>query len=132
MILLDWAWANIMQISLIVSPAVTVTMWAVRATVPSRALLYREVKAVNTRVDREVKAMEGRLLLAHRRIGKVEANMQALATRDDVSQVLVALERQDGKRQALEAKVDGIHAELASIARPLDLIQEHLLASGRK
>ncbi len=123
----DWIWANMGQIALIVSPAITLTMWAVHSTFPSRAALRRAMTAMHERVDREIATLDGRLDGAHQRILKIEAQMQTLATREDVGRVLIALERQDGERKALETKIEGIRGELAAVRRPLDLIQEHLL-----
>lgn len=61
----------------------------------------------------------------------LEGKVEGLATKADVNQILVALERQDGDRKALSEKVSAANASITRLERPLDLIQEHLLRSTK-
>lgn len=124
---LKWAWDNVISISIICSPAVTIAMWAVRSTFPSKAQLRNATAAINKRLDREIAAINEKFAAHRTDITRIEGAMTGLATKEDVSRILVALERQDGARNALNEKVEGIKAEIVALARPLDLIHEHLL-----
>jgi hypothetical protein len=65
-----------------------------------------------------------------RRLTKVENSLISLATKDDITKVLLALSKQDGQRSTLEAKVDGMRTQITALETPLGLIQEHLLRAS--
>lgn len=101
---------------------ILVTGLAILTLASLRAIFWskKEQRVFAEMVDERVDALT-------ERVNRVEAEMTALATKEDVRKILVALERQDGERKALEAKLDGLGAALRRIEKPLDLMHEHLL-----
>lgn len=106
-------------------------LWIVQlaaSVVLALALLWLKTQFA-TRGD--VAAANERIDDVEERVNAIEAKMAGLATREDITKILVKLEHSDGERKALAAKVDGIDDKLTRLERPLDLIQEHLMAQGR-
>lgn len=62
----------------------------------------------------------------------VERRLESLATREDVYAIKLAIERADGDRRELSAKVDGIVGSIAGTNHQLGLIHQHLLAGERQ
>lgn len=67
-----------------------------------------------------------------KRTGALEAQSAGLATSADVNGVRLAIERADGDRKALQAEIAGVKQLLDRLAKPLDLIQQHLLSERGK
>jgi hypothetical protein len=66
-----------------------------------------------------------------RRTETLEAQLHRMATSDDVNDVLLAVEKTNGDWRALKEEVAGLRQLLASIEKPLLLMQQHLLQDSK-
>lgn len=126
---LAWIWANLPQICSVITVVGGAVMWIVHKSVPSRDDMNRAVDGIKLDIAAVERDCDDQIAAVEKRVAAVEQSVRHLATKDDINQVLVALERQDGKREALNAKVEGISALLARFEHPLDLMQDFLLRS---
>ncbi len=115
----SWVFDNALALSILVPPMIGIAWMALTRAFPTRASVKSTVDEIHSRIDGHGE-----------RIGKVELAVTGLATRDDISRVLLALERQDGERRVLAQQIDGVGEKLRQIEKSADLITEHLL-NGR-
>jgi len=121
---MKWIWANIFPLSIVLSACFGAAAWAIRMRYATRV----EIEAL---VDERLLQRDTFLKQHSERIAAVEAICSKSASKDDVGQILLALERQDGERRTLGAKVDGINDLLRQMGKPLDMIQEYLMTAGK-
>jgi hypothetical protein len=130
MSILSWAWENVLPIVAVASPLVNLLLLVFWSQVPSRKELRSATAKLHARIDKVAKdIIEGDQGM-DRRVTKVENSLISLATKDDITKVLLALSKQDGQRSTLEAKVDGMRTQITALETPLGLIQEHLLRAS--
>jgi hypothetical protein len=131
---MEWLWQNAPQIQAIFSvlastgaiAGVIFMLWLRRST-PSR----REVDAKVAALKSEIDAVKALATEGHERLNAAEATMQGLATKEDVSKILQALERQDGDRRELAAEIRGIREVFKRIETPLSMMMEAALSKER-
>lgn len=128
--LMKWAWDNVLQILAVASPVLTICMLAFWSKVPSRKELRSATAKLHGRIDQALKDAAKDDIAMDKRVTKIETSMDALATKDDIKDVLIALAKQDGERNTLGAKVDGMSNRITALETPLGLIQEHLLRAS--
>jgi predicted nucleic acid-binding Zn-ribbon protein len=124
---ITWAWDNALQISLVASPLLTLCLMVFWSQVPSRKNLRAAAAKLHARIDKFVSDQGKADIAMDKRVSHLETSLDGLATKDDIKDVLIALAKQDGERNTLGAKVDGMSDRIAALERPLDIIQEHLL-----
>jgi hypothetical protein len=90
-----------------------------------------QIDAERIPTKREVAEIHLRLLAVEAGDKLFEERMKSLATKDDVSQLLQKMERQDGDRRALNEKVSGIDQLLVRLSHPIDTIYKHMLHEGK-
>lgn len=123
-------WSNILEIqaaaSIVVSilaAAGVIFMLVLRRSTPSRHEVDRRLAALKEEVD----AVKDLAAGAHERLNAAEAAMKGLATKADIADIKVMLERQNGDRRALAEKVEGLSAVLIRIEEPLRMMLDAAL-----
>jgi glyceraldehyde-3-phosphate dehydrogenase/erythrose-4-phosphate dehydrogenase len=105
-------------------------VWLRRST-PSRTEMVTAIAtaigAALAPVLEKLTGVDRNALEALGRVARVEVTIDRHATKDDVSEILQALQRQDGDRRALGAQVQGMRDGFARIEDQLRMLMEEAL-----
>lgn len=105
----------------------TVFMVALRKTTPSRSDVATAIASVADPLRKEIAEVKKVATEALARAGIIESALDRHATKDDVSEILRALERQDGDRRALGSEVKGMREGFVRIEQQLDMLMQEAL-----
>lgn len=122
-----WLFENALNITALGSVGLSLVTLLLAAKFATRA----GVKRSHAAIYRKIELAESLRLALAERVTKIEAAMSQLANKDDINNVLIALERQNGDRRALGEKVDGLTAQIKALQRPVNLMEEFLLNRER-
>ena len=126
----EW-WPAIALVVMVAAPLVVAAVrWVFRKGLVSQDNLAETVAVLKEGQAAEVKLLNQRLDDLGRRIDKVERFMDHLATKDDISEVLLKLSAQDGERRTLAAKIDGLGQVMERIMVPLDMLTQQRITDG--
>lgn len=101
-----------------------VTSAILRRSTPSRKEVDEKIAAVKA----EIEAVRRLAQESHERLDAIESTLKGLATKEDIGDIKVMLERQDGDRRALAAEVRGVREVFIRIEEPLKILMEHALS----
>jgi hypothetical protein len=101
-------------------------LW-LRRTTPSRSEVSAAIKASIDSLTEKLGAADRSALEALGRVARVEVTIDRHATKDDVSEILQALTRQDGDRRTLGAEVRGMREGFVRIEQQLDMLMQEAL-----
>jgi hypothetical protein len=129
-----WLFDNAQNIQAIVELVLTIVsvigivfmVW-LRKSTPSRTDLAIAIERAVKPLTESVADAKKTATEALRRVGVVEGIIDRHATKDDVSEILRALERQDGDRRTLGAEVRGMREGFVRIEQQLDMLMQEAL-----
>jgi hypothetical protein len=129
-----WLFDNAQNIQAIVELVLTIVsvigivfmVW-LRKSTPSRTDLAIAIERAVKPLTESVADAKKTATEALGRVGVVEGIIDRHATKDDVSEILRALERQDGDRRTLGAEVRGMREGFVRIEQQLDMLMQEAL-----
>jgi len=124
----NWVWTNLDGVMAAVSIAGVIALGAVNSIWPPRREVNRKFEAHDTMI----RGCESEIARAHSRLDLLMERTNRLATKDDISKVLVELQKQNGERATLDQKVEGVRAAVDRLQRPIDVILQNALEATSK